>query len=95
MRTPASQAGTPCWNSGPFKGLAKHNNNVSQCWQGGNSTYVGDTFLNNHNWVEFWDDSVDRWVHVNVGATLPSRWHCVQYEEAMGGCSWMWVGEGG
>ena len=31
--------------------LLLENANVSQCWSGGNSSYTGGTFLNNHNWV--------------------------------------------
>jgi hypothetical protein len=31
---PARVAGTPCWNSGPFAGLATENPNVTQCWHG-------------------------------------------------------------
>jgi hypothetical protein len=33
---------------------------------GSNATSSGGTFLNNHNWVEFWDDSARNWSFVNV-----------------------------
>jgi len=55
---PARQVGTPCWNSiysgVDYRGLAKHNPNVSLCWNGGSAKRGhGGGFLNNHNWVEF------------------------------------------
>ena len=63
---PARQAGTPCWNSGVFAGLATKNPNVSQCWAGGNSSYTGGVFLTHHHWVEYWNDATNQWVWVNV-----------------------------
>lgn len=67
---PARQAGTPCWNTGEFAGLALDNpTNVSYCWNGGNATSKGGKFLNNHNWVEYWDDQEERWEFINVPPT--------------------------
>jgi len=73
---PARQAGTPCWNSVyqgvDFRGLATANSNVSLCWHAGLHSQggtVGGGFLNNHNWVEWYDDRVaaeDKWVFQNV-----------------------------
>lgn len=61
---PARQVGTPCWNSAlggiNFTGSAVSNPNVSKCWHGGSksngSMVFGNDYLNNHNWVELWDD---------------------------------------
>ena len=75
---PARQCGTPCWNDAyggvDFSGLAKDNPNVSVCWHGGatgatpasNTHATGGFFLNNHNWVEYWDDVANDWVFINV-----------------------------
>ena len=67
---PARQAGTPCWNSvfdgTDFRGLAADNANVSLCWRGGDGATSGGGFLNNHNWVEWWDSARAAWVHTNV-----------------------------
>ena len=54
---PARVAGAPCWNSGPFAGLASHNPNVSQCWHGGSARQHGSDYLYNHNWVEVYTPS--------------------------------------
>jgi hypothetical protein len=75
---PARQTGTPCWNDVygdvNYTGLAKHNANVTICWHGGatkpaahgNKHPTGGLFLNNHNWVEWWDDELNEWVFMNV-----------------------------
>ena len=70
---PARQVGTPCWNAPlggvDYRGLAKDNPNVSVCWHGGIGSKnggVGGNFLNNHNWVEYWDDENSKWVFQNV-----------------------------
>lgn len=78
MGIPARQAGTPCWNSGEFAGLAKENPNVTLCWHGGTATEVGASFLNNHNWVEYWDNEAKKWVYVNVppGTSVPNKGLC-------------------
>ena len=52
---PARQAGTPCWNSVfegvDFRGLARRNPNVSDCWSGSSAALGhGGGYLNNHNW---------------------------------------------
>ena len=70
---PARQVGTPCWNSAlggvNFTGSALDNPNVSKCWHGGakhnGSMVFGNDYLNNHNWVELWDDQQEQWVHIN------------------------------
>ena len=76
---PARQAGTPCWNSQfmgrDFRGLAINNKNVSLCWNAGINSKtgkVGGEFLNNHNWVEYWDDKSNEWVFQNVPPTTAS-----------------------
>lgn len=66
---PARQVGTPCWNGGAFKGLARDNANVSLCWAGGDGRTQGGGWLYNHNWVEFWDDVTREWAFVNVPPT--------------------------
>lgn len=82
---PARQVGTPCWNSEfmgtDFRGLAKDNANVSLCWHGGLGSADGATgggFLNNHNWVEYWDDEDQEWVFLNVppGTAEPNQGLC-------------------
>eukprot|EP01051_Picozoa_sp_SAG22_P014786 SAG22_NODE_1843_length_3455_cov_2.608760_7_plen_158_part_01 len=35
---------------------------LSQCWHGGIGNTTGGKFLNNHNWLEFWDDVAGQWV---------------------------------
>ena len=74
----ARQAGTPCWNSGQFAGRARDNPNVTLCWHGGNGTNVGSSFLNNHNWVEFWDTESRTWEYINVppGSKTPNAGLC-------------------
>ena len=73
---PARQVGTPCWNAAlggvDYSGLAIDNSNVSICWNGGIGSKggkVGGNFLNNHNWVEYWDDELNKWVFQNVPPT--------------------------
>lgn len=92
---PARQVGTPCWNSayGDFnsRGLAKDNPNVTICWHGGlgsKSGKVGGNFLNNHNWVEYWDDVTNKWVFQNVppGSSKPDDGLCKFNEET--GCDY-------
>ena len=75
---PARQVGTPCWNSGPFAGLATANANVSQCWHGGDATTSGGLFLYNHNWVEYWSDTKQDWVFINVPTqnSIPDQGLC-------------------
>lgn len=106
---PARQAGAPCWNSafGDFntRGLAKDNPNVTICWHGGlgsKSGSVGGNFLNNHNWVEYWDDVANKWVFENVppGSSVPNAGLC-DYNEKTGcnynettGCSAITGGPG-
>ncbi len=65
---PARQVGTPCWNqaygSMDYSGLAIDNPNVSICWNGGIGSpdhTVGGIYLNNHNWVEYWDTDSNKW----------------------------------
>lgn len=84
---PARQAGTPCWNSGIFKGLAVDNANVSACYAGGTGDTHGGEYLNNHNWVEVWDDVRRRWVHFNVPVQAgPDQGLCSFSEET--GCDY-------
>jgi len=75
---PARQVGTPCWNTGPFAGLARDNPNVTQCWAARNATAVGGPFLNNHQWVEYWDTTVNDWVYINMppDTTVPNQGLC-------------------
>jgi transglutaminase-like putative cysteine protease len=65
---PARQVGTPCWNQPlggiDYSGLARDNPNVSLCWHGGIGSpdgSVGGNYLNNHNWVEYWDSQQATW----------------------------------
>ena len=95
---PARVVGAPCWNSGPFAGLASHNPNVSQCWHGGSARQHGSGYLYNHNWVEvFTPSAVPRsggpWSLLNV--PLPStftpggggEWMCPGFAHWSEGCS--------
>ena len=66
---PARVVGAPCWNGGEFAGLARDNQNVSKCWHGGVGNTTGGGFLDNHNWLEFWDDVEKRWVTSNDPGT--------------------------
>jgi len=93
LGVPARQVGSPCWNSVygdiDFRGLAKDNSNVSLCWKGGigsKSGKVGGVFLNNHNWVEFWDSEQSKWVFQNVPPTTTDtdRGPCDTYTEEHG-----------
>lgn len=86
---PARQAGSPCWNTGQFQGLASENPNVTECWTGGPPGNTGGAFLNNHNWVEWWDNEVQDWSFMDVPpGNAPSRdtWWCGSYTPE-GGCS--------
>lgn len=69
---PARQVGTPCWNTGQFAGLSTSNPNVTQCWHGQGGGVTGGPYLNNHNWVEYWDDQTGKWVFVNVPPEDPT-----------------------
>ena len=95
---PARVAGTPCWDSGPFAGLASHNKNVSLCWNGGSAQQHGGGYLYNHNWVEVYAPSAvphsgSPWSMLNV--PLPSTftpggggsWMCPGFERWSEGCS--------
>ncbi|CAJ1383770.1 unnamed protein product [Effrenium voratum] len=83
---PAREVGSPCWNTGIFAGLATSNPNVSQCWQGGTSTQVGGQYLNNHNWVEYWDNELQSWHFLDVATSSSAEktWFCGSYQQ---GCS--------
>ncbi|GAB5368300.1 hypothetical protein AAMO2058_001307500 [Amorphochlora amoebiformis] len=89
---PARQVGTPCWNSGDFEGLAVNNPNVSKCWHGGDIQHgtVGGGFLNNHNWVEFWDSELGEWEFINVppGTKTPNGGLCGASFDPQKGCGW-------
>jgi hypothetical protein len=107
---PARQTGTPCWNSifggVDYRGLAKDNGNVSVCWHGGIGSKggkVGGNFLNNHNWMEYWDDEANKWVFQNdpPGAAIPDSPSLCHYNETTGcnydpktGCSELTGGPG-
>eukprot|EP00439_Symbiodinium_sp_Y106_P080098 s234_g18.t2 len=84
---PAREVGSPCWNTGIFTGLAESNINVSLCWQGGVSGGpVGGKYLNNHNWVEYWDNAVHTWRFLDVATSSSSEttWFCGKFQD---GCS--------
>uniref|UniRef100_A0A6B2L825 Transglutaminase-like domain-containing protein n=1 Tax=Arcella intermedia TaxID=1963864 RepID=A0A6B2L825_9EUKA len=83
---PARIVGTPCWNTGQFAGLAKDNPRVHDCWNGGDGTTYGGAFLNNHNWVEYWDDVNAKWVFLNVPTTtdVPDGGLCDPFSESHG-----------
>jgi len=86
---PARQVGTPCWNSGEFAGLAADNANVTKCWHGsGNDGTSGGKWLNNHNWVEFWDTQTGNWEFVNVppGTSVPNKGLCGDDFDPKTGC---------
>jgi transglutaminase-like putative cysteine protease len=85
---PARQVGTPCWNSGEFSGLAVDNPNVTQCWAAGNGSVFGGAYLNNHNWVEYFDTNTQDWVFINVppGTSTPNAGLCSWSAEH--GCDW-------
>eukprot|EP00747_Dinoflagellata_sp_TGD_P197810 gnl/TRDRNA2_/TRDRNA2_69628_c0_seq1.p1 gnl/TRDRNA2_/TRDRNA2_69628_c0~~gnl/TRDRNA2_/TRDRNA2_69628_c0_seq1.p1 ORF type:complete len:440 (+),score=49.53 gnl/TRDRNA2_/TRDRNA2_69628_c0_seq1:56-1375(+) len=86
---PARQAGSPCWNSGNFSGLATSNPNVSSCWHGGRPNGpFGGVFLNNHNWVEYWDANRGGWTFIDVPPTTvnDTSWWCGTFDPAKG-CS--------
>jgi hypothetical protein len=93
LGVPARQAGTPCWNSQlggvDFRGLAATNKNVSLCWHGGSATRGhGGNFLNNHNWVEFYDPDTKAWRFVNVppGTKTPDAGLCGDSFDGTKGC---------
>jgi hypothetical protein len=84
---PARVVGAPCWNSNEFVGLARDNPNVSQCWHGGVGNTTGGAFLDNHNWLEFWDDVQQRWVTSNdPGAGVGNM--CGGAVGSAHGCGW-------
>eukprot|EP00929_Paragymnodinium_shiwhaense_P075772 TRINITY_DN38784_c0_g2_i1.p1 TRINITY_DN38784_c0_g2~~TRINITY_DN38784_c0_g2_i1.p1 ORF type:complete len:453 (+),score=65.79 TRINITY_DN38784_c0_g2_i1:75-1433(+) len=84
---PARQVGSPCWNTGDFKGLATENPNVTLCWHGGKAGGPhGGGYLWNHNWVEYWDNEEHQWKFLDV-ATSSSKettWFCGTYSEKTG-----------
>mmetsp|Transcript_96030 Transcript_96030/g.176474 ORF Transcript_96030/g.176474 Transcript_96030/m.176474 type:complete len:364 (-) Transcript_96030:3-1094(-) len=86
---PARQVGAPCWNTAEFAGPATSNPNVSACWSGGppDGPY-GGKYLNNHNWVEYWDNEAGDWHFVDVASSSSSEstWFCTDYSENEG-CS--------
>ncbi|CAE8689458.1 unnamed protein product [Polarella glacialis] len=84
LGVPAREVGSPCWNTGEFAGLATSNPNVSMCWQGGiPGAVAGGTYLNNHNWVEYWDNSAGAWHFVDVATSSDAEttWFCGQYDD--------------
>ena len=90
---PARQAGTPCWNSEysgvDYRGLASENENVRLCWHGGSvARGHGGGFLNNHNWVEYYDPADGAWHFVNVppGTKAPDAGLCGDDFAAARGC---------
>ena len=90
---PARQAGTPCWNSEysgvDYRGLASENENVRLCWHGGSAARGhGGGFLNNHNWVEYYDPADGAWHFVNVppGTKAPDAGLCGDDFAAARGC---------
>lgn len=90
---PARQAGTPCWNSEysgvDYRGLASENENVRLCWHGGSAARGhGGGFLNNHNWVEYYDPADSAWHFVNVppGTKAPDAGLCGDDFSAARGC---------
>ena len=76
---PARQVGTPCWNAPlggvDYRGLAKDNPNVSVCWHGGwvKKWWCWWQFLNNHNWVEYWDDEIRNGYFKTFRPKVPNR----------------------
>eukprot|EP00750_Incisomonas_marina_P027163 INCI6147.7.p1 GENE.INCI6147.7~~INCI6147.7.p1 ORF type:complete len:364 (-),score=43.10 INCI6147.7:294-1385(-) len=90
---PARQVGTPCWNQPlggvDYRGLARDNPNVTICWHGGIGSpdgTIGGNYLNNHNWVEYWDSEKSTWVFVNVPPTtdVPDAGLCSSFNESTG-----------
>jgi hypothetical protein len=90
---PARQVGTPCWNQPlggvDYSGLAKDNPNVSICWKGGIGSAnggVGGDYLNNHNWVEYWDTDSGSWVFLNDPPTTaePDAGLCGNFSKSTG-----------
>lgn len=80
---PARQVGSPCWNTGNFSGSALLNPNVSHCWSGGRpGGPSGGPYLNNHNWVEYWDNVAGFWRFLDVATTSSAEntWFCGQYD---------------
>lgn len=80
---PAREVGSPCWNTGIFAGLATQNPNVSQCWHGGTREVSGSQYLNNHNWVEYWDNVQQTWRFLDVATSSSSEdtWFCKKYQQ--------------
>jgi len=84
---PAREVGAPCWNTAEFAGPATENPNVSLCWNGGRKAGpFGGKYLNNHNWVEFWDNFGSSWRFVDVatGSSGESTWFCGNFSPASG-----------
>lgn len=84
---PAREVGSPCWNTGEFAGLATANPNVSLCWNAGPSSGpFGGKFLNNHNWVEYWDNEAGAWHFLDVAtsSSAESTWFCGTFSPASG-----------
>merc|ERR1740121_739138 len=76
---PAREVGSPCWNTVEFAGLARDNPNVSACWSGGRAGGpVGGKYLNNHEWVEYYDNMAGDWHFVDVATSSSgeSTWFC-------------------
>ena len=89
---PARVTGSPCWNGGDFKGLVGDNKNVTNCWTGGvqpNGPF-GGLYLNNHNWVEYWDTEDKEWnfMNVPVGTSVSKNtgWMCEGFTMKDGCC---------
>eukprot|EP01060_Flectonema_neradi_P010198 TRINITY_DN1731_c0_g1_i2.p1 TRINITY_DN1731_c0_g1~~TRINITY_DN1731_c0_g1_i2.p1 ORF type:complete len:420 (+),score=94.45 TRINITY_DN1731_c0_g1_i2:71-1261(+) len=89
---PARVTGSPCWNGGDFQGLVVDNKNVTHCWTGGVQPDgpFGGHYLNNHNWVEYWDTEDKQWNFMNVpvgtSVTKNTGWMCKGYTKEEGCC---------
>lgn len=83
---PAREVGSPCWNTGEFSGLASANPNVSACWQAGANGESGGKYLNNHNWVEYWDNQGKDWHFLDVATSSSAEksWFCGNFTQ---GCA--------
>lgn len=75
---PAREVGSPCWNTAEFSGSATSNPNVSMCWKGGLPNKPGGRNLNDHTWVEYWDNEASDWHFVDVSTSSVSEntWFC-------------------
>lgn len=84
---PARETGSPCWNTGEFSGLAHINPNVTTCWHGGpGGGPLGGKSLNNHDWVEYWDNTDSSWHFVDAASSSSSEdtWFCGRYLKDQG-----------